>query len=99
MSYSLVIKPEAELDIEDAYQYYETREPGLGSEFVRAADACLSKVGRNPNAYRIVHKQVRRALIRRFPYGLFYIFENNTIFVVACFHAKREPRSWTDRTL
>jgi hypothetical protein len=45
MSYQLLIRPDAKLDIQDAYQYYEERGQGLGSEFVRAIDACLSKIG------------------------------------------------------
>ncbi|MEL7224764.1 MAG: type II toxin-antitoxin system RelE/ParE family toxin [Cyanobacteria bacterium P01_D01_bin.36] len=97
MSYSLVIRPEAEFDIQDAYKYYESKETGLGSEFVRAVDACLSKVGRNPESYPVVHKQIRRSLLRRFPYGIFYIIENTTIVVIACFHAKRSPKNWAGR--
>lgn len=97
MNYSLIIQDEAALDIEDAYQYYEKSNPGLGSEFIRAVDACLSKVGRTPLAYPTVHKQIRRALIRRFPYGVFYIVEDNTIVAIACFHAKRNPKIWDKR--
>ena len=97
--YTITIRPEAELDIQDAYEYYETLDKGLGSEFVRAIDACLSKIGRNPLAYSLAYKQIRRALIRKFPYGIFYIVENSNIIVIACFHAKRNPKSWQDRRL
>ena len=58
MSYPLLIKPEAELDIRDAYQYYEESQPGLGSEFVRAIDACFAKIGRSPLAHSALHKQI-----------------------------------------
>lgn len=57
MTYLLRIRSEAEFDMQDAYQYYEKKESGLGSEFVRAVDACLSKVARNPSAYPPVHSQ------------------------------------------
>ena len=97
MNYTLLIRPQAELDIQDAYQYYEEREQGLGSEFVRSLDACFSKIGRNPLTYPLVHRQIRRALIRKFPYGIFYIVENSKIIVIACFHAKRDPKQWQDR--
>ena len=97
MTYSLVIRAEAELDIQQAYQYYEKRDLGLGSEFVRAIDASLSKIGRNPMAYPKAYKQVRRALIRRFPYGIFYVVEDKRVVVIACFHAKRNPQSLSDR--
>ena len=97
MNYSVLIRPEAELDIQDAYQFYEQRSQGLGSEFVRSVDECFSKIGRNPMAYPIVHHQIRRALIRKFPYGIFYFIEGDTIVVIACFHAKRDAKRWQER--
>lgn len=46
MSYRLIIRPEAELDIQAAFEWYEAQTPGLGSEFIRAVDTCLSGIGR-----------------------------------------------------
>jgi plasmid stabilization system protein ParE len=97
MSYRLIIRPEAELDLEDAFEWYESQAPGLGSEFVRAIDNCISAIGRSPLAYHVIYKQARRALVRRFPYSIFYLFEEDTIFVIACFHSKRNPNTWQDR--
>ena len=97
MTYRLIIRLEAELDIQDVFEWYEAQSLGLGSEFVRAVDTCLSSIGRNPLAYPIIYKQARRALIRRFPYGILYVFEQEIISVIACFHAKRDPKSWQDR--
>ena len=53
MSYRLITRPEAESDIEDAFEWYEDQSPGLGSEFVRAVDVRLSGIGHNPLAYPI----------------------------------------------
>jgi plasmid stabilization system protein ParE len=50
MKYNLIIQPEAEYDIQDAFEWYESQNPGLGSEFIRAVDACLSGIARNPLA-------------------------------------------------
>jgi plasmid stabilization system protein ParE len=97
MSYRLIIRPEAELDIQDTFEWYEAQSPGLGSEFVRAVDGCLSSIGRNPLAYPIIYKQARRVLIRRFPYGVLYVFEQERVAVVACFHGRRNPKQWRDR--
>jgi plasmid stabilization system protein ParE len=97
MNYRLIIRPEAEFDLEDAFGWYESQYPGLGSEFVRAIDACISTIGRNPLAYRLIYQQARRALVRRFPYCLFYIVEEDTIFVIGCFHTKRNPNDWQAR--
>lgn len=91
------VLPEAESDVLDAYRWYEERTEGLGSEFLRAVDACLAFIKRNPLAYRQVHKDVRRALLRKFPYGLFYVVESDEIVVLACFHVRRDPRQIPDR--
>lgn len=97
MNYKLIIRPEAEFDIQEAFEWYEERDSGLGSEFVRAADSCLAAIGRNPLAYPLVHREVRRALVRRFPYGIFYLLEEDPIVVIACFHVKRNPQQWQSR--
>ena len=55
MSYQLIISPEAELDIQDAFEWYEQRDSGVGSEFVRAVDSCLALIGRNPSADLVVY--------------------------------------------
>ncbi|MUG94367.1 type II toxin-antitoxin system RelE/ParE family toxin [Scytonema sp. UIC 10036] len=99
MTYQLTISPEAELDIQDAFEWYEQRNSGLGSEFVRAVDSCFALIGRNPLAYPIVYRQVRRALIRRFPYGIAYVVEDDVITIIACFHAKRDPKKWQQRNI
>ena len=97
MSYKILIKQEAELDLQDAYNWYEENSRGLGSEFIRVIDASLSTIQRNPFAYPEVYKKIRRKLIRRFPYGIFYLIESETIYVIACFHVKRDPQQWRKR--
>ena len=90
-TYHLLIRPEAEADLEGAYRWYEDRSEGLGAEFLRSVDASLISLQKNPEAYQKIHKNIRRVLIRRFPYGIFYLFEKNTIAIVAVFHAHRNP--------
>ena len=97
MTYKVIVRPEAEREIQEAFDWYEERSEGLGLEFLRVADACLSIVQRNPVAYQIVHEPVRRALLRKFPYALFYLIREDTIVVIACFHVKRSPADWQRR--
>lgn len=97
MSYRLIISPEADLDIEDAFTWYEQQRPGLGSEFIRAVDVAISSIGSNPLAYPLIYRQARRVLLRRFPYALLYIFDSNSISIVGCFHGKRDPKQWQER--
>jgi plasmid stabilization system protein ParE len=72
MTYRIIVRPEAEREIQEAFDWYEERSEGLGAEFLRAADACLSAVQRTPEASQTAHSEVRRALLRKFPYALFY---------------------------
>lgn len=97
MGFKVILKPEAETDITEIYQWYEVRVKGLGGEFLRAVDACLSSIKRHPLAFPILYKDTRRALLRKFPYGIFFLIENNKIVVIASFHVRREPKRWRDR--
>ena len=97
MNYKISIQPEAEYDLEEAYKWYEENSLGLGSEFIRVFDASLSVIQRNPVAYPVVYKKIRRKLMRRFPYGIFYLLESETIYILACFHVKRDPKQWQKR--
>ena len=99
MNYQLIISPEAEFDIQDAFEWYEQSSTGLGSEFIRAVDGCFALIGRNPLAYPKVYQEVRRALIRRFPYGVMYVVEDGWIIIIACFHVKRDPKQWQNRNI
>ena len=95
--HSLIVRPDAEVDITDAALWYETQSQGLGSEFLRSVDACLADVARAPQRFPIVHRNLRRALLRRFPYGVFFVAIDDPIEVAACLHARRDPRQWSER--
>jgi len=72
MPAELVIAPGAELDIAEAYAWYEGRRAGPGEEFLSSVDACLERIKRRPETYPVVHESYRRSLTRRFPYAMFY---------------------------
>jgi len=97
MNRKITIRPEAAREVEEAFDWYELQSEGLGMEFLRAADACLSAIRRNPFAYPMVYEQTRRALLKRFPYMLIYVVADDSIVVLACFHAKRDPVDWLRR--
>ena len=96
-NFELIISSEAELEIQEAYRWYESCVEGLGSEYLRALDAVFNSIARNPNQYPSVHKTIRMALLKRFPYEVFYQLEKDMIFVIAVFHAKRNPKTWQNR--
>ena len=93
----LLIRPAAEADIADAALWYEARALGLGAEFLRAVDVALAEIQRMPERFPVVYRSCRRALLRRFPYAVFFVPGEDVIQVVACLHASREPRRWQER--
>ena len=97
MPVELVIAPEAELEIAEAYVWYEGRRVGLGEEFLSSVDACLESIRRRPSIYPVVHQGYRRSLIRRFPYAVFYESLEATVTIYAVFHTSRDPDKWRQR--
>ena len=84
------IQPAAHSDVDEAAGWYETQRPGLGIEFILEFDAAVARVTESPEAYAIQHRGVRRILMRRFPYAVYFTFENPRIEIVAVLHQKSE---------
>ena len=97
MTLELRLRPEAELELADAALWYEGQGLGLGHQFLDEALAAFSTITETPLMYPIVHRNTRRALIHRFPFGVYYRVETSTIVVVAVMHGSRDPRSWKSR--
>ncbi|MCU4176517.1 type II toxin-antitoxin system RelE/ParE family toxin [Carboxylicivirga sp. N1Y90] len=95
--YELIIKPFAEEDIKDAANWYNGKREGLGNEFLLALEATINAIQRNPNNYQVVYKGLKRALTVRFPYGIFFTVEKDTIYVLAIMHTSRSPKIWKKR--
>lgn len=70
---------------------------GLSAEFLRALDATLASVRRNPRQYPVIRNDLRRAPLRRFPYSLIYTASDEEIVVVGCAHWRQDPRPWYRR--
>ena len=95
--YKLAFKPEVYDDIKTAYDWYESQRVGLGEDFLLTPEDSYAKITRTPKLYQDIYKNVRRKLVRRFPYGLFFVLKEDTIIVLAVLHTKREPHEWKDR--
>jgi plasmid stabilization system protein ParE len=93
----LIIRPEAEAELAEAFDWYERRVPGLGVHFLTAVDVTLDSVLTHPLQHPVVYRAVRRALTRRFPYQVLFVAEEDTTVVIAVFHGARDPRTWQDR--
>lgn len=97
MAAEIAVAPEVEEDLSEAYEWYEQRRSTLGDEFLSCVDACVQGIARNPEMYAVVYEQYRRALIRRFPYVIFYEYADGTVTIHAVFHTSRDPHKWRER--
>jgi len=97
MAAELILAPEAQQDVDEAYSWYEERRTGLGEEFLNCVDACLQAISRMPELYSNVYAEYRRALIRRFPYAIFYEYTAGKVIIYSIFHTSRNPNKWKNR--
>lgn len=87
----VVFRSEAQQDLLDAQAWYEARATGLGMGFARAFEVALLAAVRQPERHPAVEGTTRRALLRRFPYALFYRVSGDEFLVLAVFHHRRAP--------
>jgi toxin ParE1/3/4 len=91
MEYRIIIKPEAEVDLADAFSWYEDKRQGLGYDFLLQVEAGLKFVERSPEIHSVGYKGTRNHFIKRFPYKIIYIVKYKTVIVLAVLHGKRSP--------
>ncbi|MDB6022149.1 MAG: hypothetical protein JWQ04_2006 [Pedosphaera sp.] len=99
MSRRLIVRAEAEMDITEAALWYEDREAGLGLELTDEIRATIGRAFKNPGFHLRFrkHPEVRRILVRRFPYRIFFIVREDAIVIFAVLHAARHDRHWRKR--
>ena len=85
----------ARAELIGAQDWYESEVPGLGRSFRTAVDAVVQRMSNAPHQFPVIYKSVRRALLRRFPYALLFVIEDDeALTVIACFHGSRDPAHW-----
>lgn len=93
----LFIRPEAQSELVDAFDWYQRCVPGLGQEFLSEIDRTMNAIAQNPLQFPRVFKSVRRTLVRRFPYQILFVTDEERVVVIAVFHAHRDPGHWQNR--
>ncbi len=93
----IVFRRIAKTEMDESIAWYENQREQLGLEFAVEIDRTLENISRNPIQFSLIRGEVRRALLRRFPYGVHYILEENRVVVIGIFHFKRDPALLEDR--
>lgn len=94
MSFTLLVKDEAEEDLQSAYDWYEEQQFGLGDTFLNQIDQSFNEILNNPKAFQKRYKKVRMNFTQQFPFGVHYKIEQNKIVVLAVLHTNRDPKNW-----
>jgi hypothetical protein len=93
----LDVRPEAELDAEEAGAWYEGERVGLGAEFLLELRATFIRIEQAPLQFPLVDGDIRRAILHRFPFGVFFVAEGDLATVLAITHLHRHPETWQSR--
>ena len=88
------LRRQAKSDIAEASRWYDDQRPGLGEIFRDELDASLRSIAENPLLYPMLYRHTRRALLRKFPYGVFYLVEPERVLVLRVLHHARDPALW-----
>jgi hypothetical protein len=99
MRYELIVTEDAEIDIEQAMDWYESQQKGLGIKYILSVRACLKLILKNPFVFAIIYLKIRKANTKKFPYSLYYTINelNNEIITFAVIHGHRSDKIWKQR--
>jgi plasmid stabilization system protein ParE len=89
--------PEAEADLIEAREWYDQCRRGLGDEFLDAVSETVEHIAEQPFSFACVHRETRRAVLSRFPYGVYFRLLPDHIVLIAVMHGRRHPRQWQTR--
>jgi plasmid stabilization system protein ParE len=93
----LTYPPEAEAELLEAVQFYERRVAGLGASFLREFESAISAIEEAPERWQLMEGGLRRFLMHRFPYGIYYRVEGEELRILVVKHHRRHPDYWKHR--
>src|SRR5438093_2943716 len=99
MPFRLRFHPAAELDVLAATLWYDEQRAGLGSEFLEHLTSLLERIAEAPLQFPVIEGLIRRALLRRFPFGVYFVTIDEAVTVLAVLHLHRHPDTWKPRRL
>lgn len=92
MKYKVIFDERAIQEAQEAYDHYEKKQIGLGDRFKAEMDKCVAYIQGNPNQFKKVKREIRQALLHKFPYLIVYQIIDENIVVGAVFHTSRDPK-------
>ncbi len=97
---ALDFHPGARTDLDAAVEYYNKQRKGLSNDFLSEIVTAAARIRQNPLSFPLYQDTaVRRCLLRRFPYSIFFLPDDDIIWIIAVAHQKRRPDYWKPRTI
>jgi toxin ParE1/3/4 len=95
---NVTLHPDAEADIEQSGDFYESRRTGYGERFRSEVDKALRQIGATPKAFALYKNgPTRRRLLKGFPYAVYFLEKDDTVHVLAVYNQRGKPDAWADR--
>jgi toxin ParE1/3/4 len=91
-SFRVIINPFAELDLKASVEFFELQQTGLAKQFLKEVENAIKRIELNPQQFPKVYKAVHRALLQKFPFGIYFIINGDLVNIFAVFHFSRNPR-------
>ena len=92
MTRAVIIRPAAERDIREAHRWYLEISPRFSEQFTVEVERAITAASENPLAFQVFHRSLRRVLLRRFPFAVFFVAEESRVVIVGVLHQSRDPR-------
>jgi plasmid stabilization system protein ParE len=96
-TYKVEFLKSAKLDMQHANKWYNLQRGNLGYEFISEIEELHTRLKTNPKQFPKIRKDIRKAILKRFPYSVYYIVNSNRIRVFAVLHNSRNPITWMER--
>ena len=97
MTRELLVSREARVDITDAIAGYRTVSAALATRFGEELERVYANVAEYPEMYPVVYERFHRALLRKFPYSVFYVVDEAIVLIVGVVHQARDESTWKRR--
>jgi toxin ParE1/3/4 len=92
-----VFHPEALTEYSEAVQYYKKQKTELAQAFINAIEDAVYRIRESPTRWAVVDEDIRRCLVKKFPYGILYTIEEDFILILAVMYCSRKPGYWKER--
>jgi plasmid stabilization system protein ParE len=94
---NIILRPQAQADVDAALAWYDRQGAGLAQRLLEELDIAFGRIRENPGQFPFVEQPVRRTLLHKFPYSVYFVHDREVASVLAVVHQKRHPETWKHR--